>query len=155
VQVTAIKLRGEPIALSAAMLRTIPVVKCNSRLLEAVVNTANYDAAWQEEYVRAMEGNPSPDLFCENEGFYYNSRLWIPDDWLLKRQILNAEHNLTIVRYRGQDKTIELVRRHFFWAEMKKFIENHICSCPECLKNNAPQHARYSLLQHLELVYHQ
>jgi hypothetical protein len=61
-------------------LRAIPVVKFNSWLLEAVVSAANNDAAWQEEYVRAMERNASPDISFENEDHYYKDRLWIPDN---------------------------------------------------------------------------
>jgi hypothetical protein len=48
VQVMARKLRGERIPISSPKLRVLPVVKFNSWLLEAVVNTANNDAAWQE-----------------------------------------------------------------------------------------------------------
>jgi hypothetical protein len=51
VQVTAMKLQGEPIAISSAQLKAIPVVKFNSWLLEAVVSAANNDAASQEEYI--------------------------------------------------------------------------------------------------------
>ena len=59
VQVMVMKLRSEPIVISSAKLRAIiPVVKFNSWLLKAVVSTTNNDAAWQEEYIWAMEGNP-------------------------------------------------------------------------------------------------
>jgi hypothetical protein len=49
------KLRGQRIAISSAKLRAIPVVKFNSWLLEAMVSAANNGAAWQKEYVQAME----------------------------------------------------------------------------------------------------
>jgi hypothetical protein len=62
----AMKLRGEPIAISSAKLGAIPVVKFNYWLIEAVVSAANKDAAWQEQYVRVMEGNPSPDISFED-----------------------------------------------------------------------------------------
>jgi hypothetical protein len=53
----------------------------------------------------------------------------------------------------GQDKTIKLVRRNFFWSEMEKFIEDYVRSCPQCLRNTAARHTRYRLLQPLELGY--
>jgi hypothetical protein len=110
VQVMEMKLRGEPIAISSVKLRAIPVVKFNSWLSEAVVSTANNDAAWQEEYIQAMEGNPSPDISFEDEALYCTGRLWIPDDLPLKKQILEAEHNSKVVGNMGQNKTIELVQ---------------------------------------------
>jgi hypothetical protein len=48
------KSQGERIAIYAAKLRAIPVVNLNCWLLEAVVSAATKDAAWQEEYVRAI-----------------------------------------------------------------------------------------------------
>jgi hypothetical protein len=113
VQVTAMKLRGEKIAISSSKLRAIPVVKFNSWLLEAVVSAANNDAAWQEEYVQAMDGNPSPDISFEDEALYYQCSLWIQDDLQLKKQILAAEHDSKVAGHMGQDTTIELVRRNF------------------------------------------
>jgi hypothetical protein len=71
VQVMAAKLRGEQIMISSTKLRSIPVVKFNSWILKAVVGAADNAAAWQEEYVRAMEGNPSPDISFKDEAVYY------------------------------------------------------------------------------------
>ena len=110
VQVTMMKLSDKPIAISSAKLKVFPVVKFNSLLLEAVVRTANNNNAWQEEYIQAMEGNPSPDILFEDEALYYKGRLWIPDNLQLKKQILEEEHDSKVAGHMGQDKTIELVR---------------------------------------------
>jgi hypothetical protein len=67
----AIKICGEPIVISSAKFRAIPVVKFNSWQLEAVVSATKDNAAWQEEYVRAMKVNPSPDISFEDEALYY------------------------------------------------------------------------------------
>jgi hypothetical protein len=100
-----------------------------------------------------MEGNPSPDISFENEAFYYKGRVWILDDLELKKDILEAEHDSKVAGHMGQDKTIELVRRNFFWSEMEKFIKDYVHSCPECQRNKVARHARYGLLQPLELAY--
>jgi hypothetical protein len=89
----------------------------------------------------------------EIEALDYRRRLCIPDDLQLKRDILEAEHDSTVAGHMGQDKTIELVGRNFFWPEMEKFIEDYIRSCPHCQKNKAACHASYGLLQPLKLAY--
>jgi hypothetical protein len=61
--------------ISSAKLKAIPVVKFNSWLLEAVVSASNNNATWQEEYFRAMEGNPSPDISFKDEAFYFKGRM--------------------------------------------------------------------------------
>jgi hypothetical protein len=91
-------------------MRAIPVVKFDSWLLQAVVSAASNDAAWQEQYVRAMEGTPSPDISFEDDALYFKGRVWILDNSQLKNQILDAEHDLTVVGNMGQNKIIELVR---------------------------------------------
>jgi hypothetical protein len=148
------KLRGEPIPISSAKLRSIPVVKFNSWLLEAVVSAANNNATWEEEYVRAIEGNPSPDISFEDEDLYFKGRQWILDDLQLKNKIFEAKHNLQVAGHIGLDKTIELIRGNCFYPEMEKFIKDYVRSCPECQKNTAASHAHYGVLQPLELACH-
>jgi hypothetical protein len=78
------KLRGELIVISSSKLRAIPIVKFNSWLLEAVVSASNNNAAWQDEYIQSIKGNPRIDISFEDEALYYKGRLWIPDDLQLK-----------------------------------------------------------------------
>ena len=131
----------------------------HSEFLERVVRTAMNDAGWQEEYVRAMEGNPSKHVTYQHGSLYYPGRLWIPegsastrpksDD--LRKEICEAEHDSKIAGHMGQGKTIELIRRNFFWPGMDAYIEDYVRSCDSCQKNKAARHARYGLLQPLEL----
>jgi len=51
----------------------------------------------------------------------------------------------------GQDETIELICRNFWWPKMDRRIIDYVRSCPECLKNNAARHHLYGLLSPLEL----
>jgi hypothetical protein len=154
VQVTAMRLHSERIVISSAKFRAIPVVQFNSWLLEAVVSTANNDAAWQEEYVRGMEGYPSTDISFEDDIGSYKGTLWNADDLELRKQILESEHDLKVAGNIGQDKTIHPVRRNISWPEMENFIEDYVHSCPECQRNSAARHACYGLLQPFQLAYH-
>jgi hypothetical protein len=53
----------------------------------------------------------------------------------------------------GQDKIIKIIKRNFFWPGMDKYIEDFVRSCESCQCSQAPKHARYGLLSHLELTY--
>jgi len=53
----------------------------------------------------------------------------------------------------GQDKTIELIRRNFWWPKMNDQIIEFVRSCPECQKNKATHHQPYGLSSPLELPY--
>jgi len=53
----------------------------------------------------------------------------------------------------GQDKTIELIRRNFWWPKMKERIVDFVRSCPECQQNKVSRHQPYRLSSPLELPY--
>jgi len=79
--------------------------------------------------------------------------LWIPGDEGLITLILESEHDSKIAGHMGQDKTIELVRRHFWWPKMDERIIDYVGSCLECQKNKAARHQPYGLSSPLELPY--
>ena len=60
-----------------------------------------------------MERDPSPDISFHYEVHYYKDPLWILNNQQMKKQILEAEYNLKIAGYMGQNKTIKLVRQNF------------------------------------------
>ena len=53
----------------------------------------------------------------------------------------------------GQEKTIELVTRNFYWEKLADGINDYVRSCDECQHNTSPRHTKYGLLQPLEVPY--
>ena len=67
--------------------------------------------------------------------------------------IFKSEHDSKIAEYFGQEKTIELVRRNFWWPGMDTDITAYIHACPDCQRDKFRRHRRYGLLSPLELPY--
>ena len=84
---------------------------------------------------------------------YRKGMLWIPEDRELIRTILESEHDSKMAGHMGQDKTIELIRWHFWWPKMDERIIDYVRSCPECENNKAARHQPYGLSSPLELRY--
>jgi len=82
---------------------------------------------------------------------YQGNLLWIPKG--LVQHILESEHDTKVAGHMGQDKTIELIRRNFWWPKMNEQIIDFVRSCPECQKNKASRHQPYGLSSPLELPY--
>jgi hypothetical protein len=57
---------------------------------------------------------------------YRKSMLWIPEDKDLINSILSSEHDTKIAGHMGQDKTIELIRRNFWWPKMNDRITEFV-----------------------------
>src|SRR5204862_7552038 len=84
---------------------------------------------------------------------YRKNLLWIPKDPAVKRSVLQSEHDSKVAGHFGQDKTIELIRRNFWWPHMDEEIIEYVRTCPECQKNKSRRHRPYGMLQPLELSY--
>ena len=145
-----ITVEGEQVLISSARLQTIPKLKFHSELLQEVFSRGTNDEHWTAEYEKAVAGNPSENIELEGEALYYKGRLYIPDDVELRKLIVSREHDSMVAGHMGQDKTVEFVRRNFFWANMDAWIRDYVGSCPDCQKNKAARHARYGKLQPLE-----
>jgi len=67
------------------------------------------------------------EVFKIKDGLLYRKgMLWIPEDGNLKKLILEFEHNTKIACHMGQDKTIKLIRRNFWWPKMNERIINFV-----------------------------
>jgi len=87
----------------------------------------------------------------QDELLYRKSRLWVPEE--LVQEILESEHDTKVAGHLGQDKTIELIRRYFWWPKINERIIDFVRSCPECQQNKASRHQPYGLSSPLELPY--
>jgi hypothetical protein len=148
-----VSVEGEQVVFSSARLTAIPKVRFTSELLEEVFNRGSEDPDWMEEYEKAMGGHPSDHVEYEDGGLYYKGRLFIPDSLELKKSIVDSEHDSRVAGHMGADKTVELVRRNFFWPQMDTWIRDYVGSCVECQRSKAARHARYGMLQPLELAF--
>ena len=68
-------------------------------------------------------------------------------------EITKECHDTKIAGHFGQEKTIELVIRNFHWDKLNKWINDYVRSCDECQHNKSSRHAKYGLLQPLEVPY--
>jgi len=66
---------------------------------------------------------------------------------------MESEHDTKVAGHMGQDKTIELIRRNFWWPKTNERIINFVKSCPKCQQNKASRHQPYGLFSPLELPY--
>ena len=53
----------------------------------------------------------------------------------------------------GQRKTLEIVTRNFYLPKMEEWINEYIRTCDHCQRFKSKRHAKYGLLQPLEVFY--
>ena len=84
---------------------------------------------------------------------YYKERLFIPANEDLLNEIAMGCHDSKVAGHFGQEKTIELVTRNLYWEKLTDWINDYVRSFDECQHNKSPRHAKYGLLQPLEVPY--
>jgi len=143
---------------SSAQLASLPEKRWTEEFLTSIreegMKDEGYEQARKQE--AAME-DPLPkdrkvkELSYENGLLYRRNLLWVPKG--LVQRIMESEHDTKVAGHMGQDKTIELIRRNFWWPKMNEWIIDFVRSCPECQQNKASRHPPYGLSSPLELPY--
>ena len=70
---------------------------------------------------------------------YHGDRLYLPNDSALRTRILQECHDAPTGGHFGKDKTIEQVKRRFYWPGMDKLIIQYVTSCDACQRNKPSQ----------------
>lgn len=115
------------------------------------------DAAFQSEAYAELQktikerNDELPDLQVR-EGFVYKRtefrtgeealelsntwKLWVPDE--LQAQVIANSHDPVTASHGGIDKTIELIRRHFYWPGLARDVRAYVSNCSICKETKAP-----------------
>jgi len=143
---------------SSARLASLPERRWMEEFLAKVREEGKKDEAYEQaKKQEAVTGSPSPkdrkarEWNWENDLLYQRNLLWVPKG--LVQKVMESEHDTKVAGHMGQDKTIELIRRNFWWPKMNERIIDFARSCPECQQNKASRHQPYGLSSPLELPY--
>lgn len=83
-----------------------------------------------------------------------SDRLYVPADAALRTRILHECHDAPTAGHLGKDKTLEQVRRRFFWPGMDADVLQYVRSCDACQRNKPSQQSPLGLLQSLPIPSH-
>ena len=66
-------------------------------------------------------------LTWEQDGIIYMDRqIYIPNNKKIREQILQENHNFVDIGYSEQQRMLELVKRNYWWPEIKENIKKYI-----------------------------
>jgi len=92
-------------------------------------------------------GKKMPDKGIEKDGLqYYKNRFYIPENEALHTEIAQGCHDSIVAGHFGQEKTIEIVTRDFYWKGLTEWIRDYVRSSDECQYSKSPRHPKYGLL---------
>ena len=92
---------------------------------------------------RHLSGN-----VMENEEFW---RVVVPDDQNIKTTILTELHSVPYAGHPGFQRTLQKVKRHFYWKGMTGDVQTFVLSCPACQLEKAEHTLVRGQLQPIQL----
>lgn len=76
----------------------------------------------------------------------YRGAVYVPNDSALRDELLKVNHDDPLAGHFGAGKTLELMRRKYFWQNMKKDIRDYVRTCPVCQRTKAKRHLPFGEL---------
>jgi len=114
--------------------------KYNAEFIERVHEASKQDQDWQERKTELKElkqhGLQMPKHWdIIDELIYFKNLLYIPNDKELQTLIAKGCHDSQIAGHFGQERTIEIGCRDFYWKGLTNWMNNYERFCDECQDN--------------------
>ena len=88
----------------------------------------------------------------EQDGLLLHDGLvYVPTKDAIKLEILRSHYDSRAAGHLGQEKTLELVSRDYYWPRMRSFVNDYVRTCDTCARNKAPRHRRHGELHPLPI----
>ncbi|MBW0471072.1 hypothetical protein O181_010787 [Austropuccinia psidii MF-1] len=75
----------------------------------------------------------------------------IPSNEEIQLNILKKRHDSLLAGHPGQEKTLKLINREFYWVGMNQLIKDYVSSCQKCSRNKNIHHKKLGLLKPLQI----
>ena len=119
-------------------------------LVQRVRATAPADNHYQEMMRRAEQAPDKSPFFTVRHGLLYkDDRLSVPEDHTLRTDLLYETHDTPIAGHLGRTRTVERLKRFYYWPGMGHMTHCYVTSCPSCQSIKPEQRKRKGLLQPL------
>jgi len=78
--------------------------------------------------------------------------MYVPNNANLHLRVLQYHHNHVLAGHLGQNKTLELIRRHYTWSNIHDDVQKFCKSCVTCMRSKPQRYRPYGSLQQLPIL---
>jgi hypothetical protein len=115
-------------------IRDLDTSHANDRLFDELFERVRV-ALRSDVVTRTPEQRDKLGLKTDHDLLWKDHRLYVPEDASLRQDILFWHHDVPWCAHLGMQRTLELVKRQFFWPKMNADIRDYIASCRSCQAN--------------------
>ncbi|MBW0534503.1 hypothetical protein O181_074218 [Austropuccinia psidii MF-1] len=73
----------------------------------------------------------------------FKDRVVVPRNEEIQLNILQKRHDSLLAGHPGQEKTLKLIKRDFYWAGMNQLIKEYVSSCQQSSRNKKIHHKKF------------
>ena len=130
---------------------TTAISTYNSDLNEQLIEGIKFDEIYQKLQATAKE-EPTESLIkgysLNKDGFLlFKDRLYVPNVSKIKLLILDEVHKTPYSGHPGYQKTVTMLRKDYFWPNMKSETAEYIARCLDCQQVKTEHQHPAGLLQ--------
>ncbi|MBW0560982.1 hypothetical protein O181_100697 [Austropuccinia psidii MF-1] len=128
-------------------------VEVFSDLVDKIQKEVWKDKDYKEILKQLARGESVPYYSLEPQAKFllFKDRVVIPSSEDLQLNILQKHHASPLAGHPGQEKTLKLIKRDFYWAGMNQFIKDFVSSFKQCLRNKNIHHKKFGLFKPLQI----
>ena len=99
-----------------------------------IVKTIQKNNTREKEITKVLEKNDG--MAWEEDGVaYMEGRIYVPNNKELREEILKENYDLADIRHSGQHRIMELLKRTYWWPELKEDVKKYVQNCFKCQQN--------------------
>ena len=115
--------------------------------LQRCAAAAAKDPLYSEHMRRAQLPNAKSDFQQRGDLLVKNDRLYIPNDRSLQFELLQEAHDSPVGGHLGADKTLDRLKRSFYWPGMQGMVREYTRTCHTCQACKSDMRKAKGLLQ--------
>jgi len=82
---------------------------------------------------------------------YIEGRIYVSNNKKIKEEILKKNHDLADVGHPRQHRMLELLKRMYWWPELKEDVKKYVQGCFKCQQNKVQYQRKAGELHPLEI----
>ena len=104
-----------------------------------------------EKGEKAWRGISLQNCSVKQGVLYKDDALWVPEDERLLARLIGEAHDPPASGHPGVHRTMDLLRRHYYWPRMRDAVVRFTRNCHRCQRSKAPRDKYNGLLHPLPI----
>jgi hypothetical protein len=127
-------------------------LKLESVLLQRIIDAQRTDKGMKYIHEKIEAGKANCFRKDDQGILWFNDRIVVPKDVVVRQQILDEAHLSRYSIYPGSTKMYQDIKQHYWWKKMKIEIERYVARCDTCRRVKAVHMKTAGPLQSLPIL---